>query len=131
MNKPTKKKEPKPDEVFKDKPENEVSDEVKDIVEILDKAVEKADIADEALVGKPNEEKSVETDPDPKPVEEDEEVEPLYQRKVYIIDLNNIGLKIEGEGSLVVDVMSIDKETQKATVKNGDLTMEVPKEFLF
>lgn len=104
------KKEVEAGEVFKDKPENEIADE------------------------NPKEEKTAETetDPDPKPVEdEEEEAEPLYQRKVYIIDLNNIGLKIEGEGSLVVDVMSIDKETQKATVKNGDLTMVVPKEFLF
>lgn len=120
------KKEVEAGEVFRDKPENEMKEE---------ELPENADGSEATEGNKLSPAEETETDPNPKPVEDEEaveeEAEPLYQRKVYIIDLNNIGLKIEGEGSLIVDVMSIDKETQKATVKNGDLTMVVPKEFLF
>lgn len=56
-------------------------------------------------------------------------VESLYQKKVYIVDLNNIGLEIEGEGQLTVDVLEVKKN--KATIRNGELTIEVPKDFLF
>lgn len=56
-------------------------------------------------------------------------VESLYQKKVYIVDLNNIGFEIEGEGELIVDVLEIKKN--KATIRNGELTIEVPKDFLF
>lgn len=112
--------------------------EVKAVSEALGGAAKKADIADEALIGKPNNEKPLpETEEqreetiESKTVEEEvkEEAEPLYQKKVYIVDLNNINLKIDGEGELIVDVMEVKDD--KAIVKNGDLTIEVPKEFLF
>lgn len=89
--------------------DKDTTDKAKSVVKVTDKAVKKADIADEALIGKPT--------------------EPLYQKKVFIVDLNNIGFKIAGEGQLTVDVLEVKDD--KATVKNGDLTMEVPKEFLF
>lgn len=111
-------KVPETDEVFKDKPENETEDET----------TAESTTEDETL--KPETEEQREEAIEKKTVEE-EEPEPLYQRKVYIVDLNNVGLKIDGKGTLIVDVMSINKDTQKATVKNGDLTIEIPKEFLF
>lgn len=67
-----------------------------------------------------------------KPVEKPEEdntKEPLYQKKVYLIDLQNIGLSVKGEGHLIVDVMKIEKE--KATVIMGDKEYKIPKDFLF
>lgn len=133
-------KVPNTDEVFKDKPENteEVSDEVKAVSEVLGGAAKKADIADEAFVGKLNNEKPLpETEEqreetiESKTVEEEvkEEAEPLYQKKVYIVDLNNIGIEIEGEGELIVDVLEVKKN--KVIIRNGELTIEVPKDFLF
>ena len=55
-------------------------------------------------------------------------VEPLYQKKVYAIDLKSLGIKVEGE-ELIVDVMSIDKG--KAKIECGQVKCEVPKDFLF
>jgi hypothetical protein len=131
--------ETKVDEVFRDKPENEEdkSEELPENAEggLKEETELKPETEEEAEIQK--EAKTVEDEEIVETKEADEgdvmkvDAEPLYQKKVYIVDLNNLGLKIEGEGSLIVDVMSIDKETQKATVKNGDLTMEVPKEFLF
>lgn len=94
----------KPDEVFKDK----IADETKSAVKVLDDTVKKADIADEALVGKPT--------------------EPLYQKKVYAIDLKSIGIKVEGK-ELIVDVMEV--KDGKAKIECGQVKCEVPKEFLF
>ena len=127
------KEDEKADEVFRDKPENaegglkeELSEDVEEKTTATDETTEDTETileeADDEVVEKETkDEDEGETVP--------EMAEPLYQKKVYIVDLNNIGFKIEGEGELVVDVMAVKDD--KATIKNGDLTMEVPKEFLF
>lgn len=116
---------PEAGEVFKDKSENNEEDTLSDAITepAEDTGTVPEETDDEVMEKETKDENESETIP--------EMTEPLYQKKVYIVDLNNIGLKIDGEGTLIVDVMSIDKETQMATVKNGELTMEVPKEFLF
>ena len=119
-------KVPEANEVFKDKPENEEG-----------KTTAEATTEDEKPL--PETEEQREEAIESKTVEEEvkEEAEPLYQKKVYIIDLINIGIKPVGMfptidprcSELVVDVMSV--KDGKAIIKNGELTMKVPKEFLF
>lgn len=131
--------ETKADEVFRDTNHDE------EVEKTTEEATTKT--VDEENEPEKIEEVETETDPDPEPVEDEEtgpkpadegdirkvvidkEAEPLYQKKVYIVDLNNIGLKIEGEGELIVDVMAV--EGDKAIIRSGDLTTEVPKGFLF
>ena len=76
-------------------------------------------------------EKVIDATPEPEKVEEEtvETPKPLYQKKVYLIDLKNIGMEVEGVGSIVVDVMAIDKEW--AIVRADDTEMKIPKDFLF
>ena len=105
--------------------------------ELSEEEIKKIEEENKTKEAKPKETEGkviVET-PEPAKVEEEPTeavetpVEPLYQKKVYLIDLRNIGMEVEGVGSIVVDVMAIDKEW--AIVRADDTEMKIPKDFLF